>query len=62
MGGWVDWIEEHEAVGMSCWTLWVGGWVSFFFIPDWTTMASSLSFFCARSTIFSSMVPWVTSR
>ena len=21
------WIEEKEAVGMRCWTLWVGGWV-----------------------------------
>ena len=28
VGGWVDWIEENEAVGMSYWTLlWVGGWV-----------------------------------
>ena len=24
MGGWV---EENEAVGMRCWSLWTGGWV-----------------------------------
>ena len=27
MGGWVGWIEENEAVGMSYCELWVGGWV-----------------------------------
>ena len=27
VGGWVGWIDEDEAVRMSCWTLWVGGWV-----------------------------------
>ena len=27
VAGWVGCIEEKEAVGMRCWTLWVGGWV-----------------------------------
>ena len=32
MGGWLSYVctsrkvEENEAVGMRCWTLWVGGW------------------------------------
>ena len=29
MGGWVEWIEENEAVRMRCYMCcrWVGGWV-----------------------------------
>ena len=28
VGRWVGgWIEEKQAVGMRCWTLWVGGWL-----------------------------------
>ena len=27
VGGWVGWVEEKEAVRMSCWTLEMGGWV-----------------------------------
>ena len=37
VGGWVDWMEEEEAVGMSycgCWVGgWVGGWVEILYLP-----------------------------
>ena len=28
VGGWVGWVGENEAVRMSCWRTWVGGWVN----------------------------------
>ena len=25
VGGWFGWVEEEQAVGMRCWTLWANG-------------------------------------
>ena len=42
MGGWVGWIEQKEAVGMSYRELGVGGWVGEW-VGGWFTLAANCS-------------------